>query len=397
MVPPFEPSPDDLPATLLAHAFDAYPNGGVASPVYQNSLFTFPDLAAYEAAQRGEGTAYLYSRASNPTVRALEQKVAALQGAEAARAFSSGMGAIAAAVLAQVRSGDEVVAIEGIYGVTRLLLERYLPRFGVTTRWVPNDPSDADLDAARTERTRLLVLESPSSVVMVLQDLTRCAAWARRHGIVTVIDNTWATPLHQQPHALGIDLVCHTASKYLGGHSDLVAGVVTGSRERIKAITDDEATILGATLGPWDAWLVMRGMRTLDVRLARHEASALTLARWLETRPEVVRVLHPGLASHPQHALFQRQMRGSCGLFSVVLDLSEAQTRRFVESLRLFGIGVSWGGFESLALPLGLSMRRAPFDRFVPAGLVRLHVGLEAVEDLQRDVEQALRRAAQAG
>ncbi len=395
-MPPFELHDDDLPATLLAHAFDAYPNGGVASPVYQNSLFTFPDLASYEAAQRGEGSAYLYSRASNPTVRALEHKVAALQGAEAARAFGSGMGAIAAAVLGQVHAGAEVIAIEGIYGVTRLLLERYLPRFGVTVRWVSNDPSDAELDAARSEHTRLLVLESPSSVVMVLQDLARCAAWARRHDVVTVIDNTWATPLHQRPHELGVDLVCHTASKYLGGHSDLVAGVVTGTRERIKALTDHEAAILGATLGPWDAWLVMRGLRTLDVRLERHEASALTLARWLEGRPEVARVLHPGLPSHPQHDLFRRQMTGSCGLFSVVLDLGEAGIRRFVEGLRLFGIGVSWGGFESLALPLGLHMQRPPFERFVPPGLVRLHVGLEAVEDLQRDLEQALHTAARA-
>jgi cystathionine beta-lyase/cystathionine gamma-synthase len=190
-----------------------------------------------------------------------------------------------------------------------------------------------------------------------------------------------------------VDLVCHTASKYLGGHSDLVAGMLTGSLERVHAINAAEHAILGSVLHPWDAWLIMRGLRTLEVRLRQHEQNALEIARWLEARPEVKRVFHPALESHPQHALFKTQMRGSSGLFSVELDLEEARVRRFINALRLFGIAVSWGGFESLALPIGIMMNRGAPNPDVPRGLVRLHVGLEDVQDLQADLERALRIA----
>ena len=391
---PYAPDPDDRPATRLAHEFDDYPFGGVVAPVYQNSLFTFPDFASFEAATGAESATdpnqFVYSRGNNPTVSALEKKVASLEETGAARGFGSGMGAISSAVISNLKAGDHVICIRAIYGVTRKLLEEYLPRFGVTHTWVSSSPSESELEAARTERTKVLMLESPSSVIFELQDLRMCAAWAKRHGITTVIDNSWASPFFQNPHALGVDLVCHTASKYLGGHSDLVAGMLSGSVERLTAINAGEYAILGSVLHPWDAWLIMRGLRTLDVRLRQHEKSALEIARWCETRPEVRRVFHPALESHAQHGLFRSQMRGSSGLFSIELDFDETRIRRFIDALRLFGIAVSWGGFESLALPIGIMMNRAAPNPDVPRGLVRLHVGLEDVHDLQRDLERAL-------
>lgn len=391
---PYVPDPDDRPATRLAHEFDEYPHGGVVAPVYQNSLFTFPNFGAFEAAISAESVSdpnnFVYSRGNNPTVVALEQKVAGLEGAEAARGFGSGMGAISSAVLSKLKAGDHVICIRAIYGVTRRLLEEFLPRFGVTHSWVSSNPSESELESARTDGTRVLMLESPSSVIFALQDLPMCTAWARRHGITTVIDNSWASPLFQTPHTLGVDLVCHTASKYLGGHSDVVAGMLSGSGDRVGGINAGEYAILGSVLHPWDAWLIMRGLRTLEVRLRQHEHNALEIARWCETRPEVKRVFHPALESHPQHGLFRSQMRGSSGLFSIELDLDEARIRRFIDALRLFGIAVSWGGFESLALPIGIMINRAAPNPDVPRGLVRLHVGLEDVSDLQRDLERAL-------
>jgi cystathionine beta-lyase len=388
---PYAPDPNDRPATRLAHEFDDYPHQGVVAPVYQNSLFTFPDFEAFEAAiGPGSDGSFVYSRGNNPTVAALEQKVAALEGADAARGFGSGMGAISSAVLSNLKTGDHVICIRTIYGVTRRLLEDFLPRFGVTHTWVSSHPSESELEAARRPKTTVLMLESPSSAIFELQDLAVCTAWARRHGLTTVIDNSWASPLFQNPHALGVDLVCHTASKYLGGHSDLVAGTLSGSHERVRAINVGEYAMLGSVLHPWDAWLIMRGLRTLDVRLRQHEKNALEIARWLETRPEVKRVFHPALESRPQHALFKAQMRGSSGLFSIELDFEEARVRGFINALRLFGIAVSWGGFESLALPLGLMMNRDAPNPDVPRGLVRLHVGLEDVHDLQADLERAL-------
>ncbi len=388
---PYTPDPSDHPATRLAHEFDDYPHQGVVAPVYQNSLFTFADFEAFEAAigHDSDGS-FVYSRGNNPTVAALEKKVAALEGAGAARGFGSGMGAISSAVLSNLKTGDHVICIRAIYGVTRRLLEDFLPRFGVTHSWVSSNPTESELEAARRPNTTVLMLESPSSVIFELQDLAMCTAWARRHGITTVIDNSWASPLFQNPHALGVDLVCHTASKYLGGHSDLVAGMLSGPRERVHNINLGEYAILGSVLHPWDAWLIMRGLRTLDVRLHQHEKNALEIARWLETRPEVKRVFHPALESHPQHALFKTQMRGSSGLFSIELDFDEPRVRRFINALRLFGIAVSWGGFESLALPIGLMMNRDAPNPDVPRGLVRLHVGLEDVHDLQADLQRAL-------
>jgi cystathionine beta-lyase len=388
---PYTPDPSDRPATRLAHEFDDYPHRGVVAPVYQNSLFTFPDFEAFEAATGPDSDgSFVYSRGNNPTVAALEKKVAALEGTDAARGFGSGMGAISSAVLSNLKAGDHVICIRAIYGVTRRLLEDFLPRFGVTHSWVPSNPSESELEVARRPETTVLMLESPSSVIFELQDLRMCTAWARRHGITTVIDNSWASPLFQNPHALGVDLVCHTASKYLGGHSDLVAGMLSGPGERVHAINVGEYAILGSVLHPWDAWLIMRGLRTLEVRLRQHEQNALGIARWLETRPEVKRVFHPALDSHPQHALFKTQMRGSSGLFSIELDFDEPRVRRFINALRLFGIAVSWGGFESLALPIGIMMNRDAPNPDVPRGLVRLHIGLEDVHDLQRDLELAL-------
>lgn len=385
------------PRTQLIHSGDDPFRwfGAAAPPIFETSTFTFPDTDAAEAAMDQPDRIYHYTRGLNPTVEVAERKIATLEGGEACRCFGSGMGAIAAAIISQLKAGDHVVAVRSIYGPTYSLLTRILSRFGVTHTFVAGTEV-AEFAAAITPQTRLIYLESPSSLVLKLQDLAAVAALARHHGIVTAIDNSWATPLYQKPLALGIDLVIHTATKYLAGHSDTVAGAVVGRAEVIRRIAATEFALLGAALGPMEGWLLVRGMRTLAVRLAAHQQSARQIAAWLEQHPRVRRVHYPGLPSHPQYELAQRQMTGCSGLLSFELDSEEpAVTRRCVDSLQYYGLGVSWGGFESLVwAPIVTQAKRVPREQWahsgVIPGLIRLSIGLEDAADLQADLEQAL-------
>lgn len=374
--------------TLCAHAGDDPDRflGAPVPPIYQNSLFTLPDAEAFAARQGRQPEAYDYTRVANPTTDVLEAKLAALEGAETARCFASGMAAVTAAVLHAVRAGEHIVAVETAYGPTRKLLSEYLPRFGLSVTYVPGTHAEQFADALRPE-TRLFYLESPSSLSFQLQDLAAVSALARQHAITTVVDNSWASPYFQNPLTLGIDLVLHSATKYLGGHSDVVAGVVLGRRERMAALAEWEGQLLGGILDPFAAWLLLRGVRTLPLRMERHQESGLRAARFLEAHPRVARVHHPGLPSHPQHVLGASQMRGYSGLFSLELRETERDAvYRVVNQLRYFGIGVSWGGFESLAIPVDLNVRSGEPPRWG----IRLHIGLETVEDLLADLEQAL-------
>ncbi|MCB1018668.1 MAG: aminotransferase class I/II-fold pyridoxal phosphate-dependent enzyme [Bryobacterales bacterium] len=387
------------PETLLAHYAEERleHKGAVVPPLYQNSLFVFEDWDAIDEAFDDRYEHAIYSRGTNPTVRLVERKLAALAGAEAARLFGSGMAAVSAAVLHYVDAGDHVVAVKNVYGPTNNLLNRYLRRkMNLETTFVSGE-SIEEIEQALRPNTRLLYLESPSSAVFSLQDLAKTTALARSRGVATVIDNSWATPIFQKPLALGVDLEIHSASKYLGGHSDLIAGALIGDEKTIREIAVNEAELLGGKMAPFEAWLLLRSLRTLPIRMRQHQENALAVAQFLEGRPEVKQVRFPGLESHPQHALALRQMSGFSGLMSFELATSEIERiKAFVNALDLFQLGVSWGGHESLVYAPAISyLKELPPDQFaalgISAGDIRISVGLEAAEDLTADLEQALR------
>ena len=377
--------------SILSHDPGGFERGAVVPPIYQSSLFTFDSYAAMAETFAGKGDRFIYSRGNNPTVAEFEKRVALLEGAEAARAFSSGMGAISASILAVADAGDRILAVRHCYGDAYRFFERLLPRLGIEVDYV--DGSDADAVLAALPGARILYLESPSSMVFDLQDLPRLAAAARAHGIVSMIDNSWATPLFQQPVALGVDLVIHSASKYLGGHSDTVAGVVAGSAALIQRINERTYPYLGAKLSPFEGWLLLRGLRTLPFRLKRHEKSARALAERLKAHSDVTRVMHPMFSNHPGGAT----LLGHSGLFSFEVT-GAIDIPRFADALRFFRLGVSWGGHESLVVPALASLEQTPgvnsMSHFgVTPQTIRLNVGLEDREDLWDDLEQALAKA----
>lgn len=377
--------------TLCAHAGDdpARFHGAVAPPLYQNSLFASPDSQTF--ARRGEmrPDIYDYTRVANPTTDILEAKIAAMERTEACRTFGSGMAAISAAILHFVKAGDHIVAVDTIYGPARAFLSTYVARFGIDVTYVDGTDPQQFVDACRPN-TRLFYLESPSTFVFRLQNLSALSNIASERNIRTVIDNSWASPYFQNPADFGIDLVLHSATKYLGGHSDIVAGVVAGKREHLNDLMMEEGTLLGGILDPFAAWLMLRGIRTLPVRLDRHQVNALAVAQFLEAHPKVAHVFYPGLPSHPQYELGQQQMRGYSGLLSFELkEGGQAAAYAFVDKLRYFHIACSWGGYESLAIGIGFSSRTSGRTGGCGWG-ARLHIGLETVDDLLEDLDQAL-------
>lgn len=357
-------------------------------PIVQTSLFSFPTLEALYEGFRSESRTHVYSRGQNPTVEELERKLALLERGERCKAFASGMAAISAVFFGLLEAGDHVVFANQIYGPT-LQLARQFERFGVTHD-VVLDPSPRSVEAAMRPETRLLWVESPGTLRFRLVDLEAVAALARERDVLSAIDNSWATPLLQKPIPLGFDLVMHTATKYVGGHSDVVAGALITTEERMETIFRRAYLLQGGVLGPWDAWLLLRGLRTLPSRLRQHEASALELARRLADHPAVDAVFHPALDADPE--LLARQMSGCTGVFSFTLKHGDWQSVcRVVDGLRLFRIGVSWGGVESLVMapkPMPSSETRQKQD--LPSGLIRLSVGLEDVDSLWHDLRQAL-------
>jgi cystathionine beta-lyase/cystathionine gamma-synthase len=367
---------------------EGLPGNAVSPPIFQTSIFCFAGFEDFREAITDEVNHSLYTRGNNPTVALVEEKLAALEKGGRAKLVSSGVSAIAHAVMAFVKSGDHVVCVEDCYTWTRTLLTEYLGRFGVTTTFVEGrDPGE--IEAAIQPTTRVIYLESPTTFTFKLQDLPAVAAIARKRGIKTVVDNTWATPIFCNPLELGIDLVVHSASKYLGGNSDLIAGVIVGSREDLDLIQKKEFLQLGTVPDPLMAWLLLRGMRTLHVRMPVHYANALAVARMLETHPRVEGVLYPMLESYPDKALARRQMRGGSGLLSIRLATRDrAAVVRFTDRLRLFKRAVSWGGYESLVFPDAVRYAGSvPEDR---VNLVRLHLGLEGQAELLEDLEAAL-------
>lgn len=381
-----EAEPFDFASLIVAHdegnAFEA-----VVPPIVQTSLFTFPNYDEMVASYRGEKVRPIYTRGLNPTVRAFEEMLAKLEGGEDALGFASGMSAISSTVLSFVEPGDRIVAVRHVYPDAFRLFGTLLKRMRVEVTYV--DGRDEEQIAKALPGARLFYMESPTSWVMEAHDVGALAALAKRHGVVSVIDNSWASPIFQRPLTLGVDLVLHSASKYLGGHSDVVAGVVTGSKELIGRIRAEAYPYLGGKLSPFDAWLLVRGMRTLPIRMKAHEASALAIAKRLQDLDVVETVCHPALANRLPAGL-----NGTSGLFSFVFR-EGVDIRHFTDHLKLFQLGVSWGGHESLIVPaeVVLQQKAQPNSAHsfgIDARSVRLHVGLEGTEALWNDLEAAI-------
>ncbi|MBK7482894.1 MAG: aminotransferase class I/II-fold pyridoxal phosphate-dependent enzyme [Flavobacteriales bacterium] len=364
----------------------------VVPPIVQSGNFTYPTVAAMRAVVQQEMDKPLYTRGFNPTVGILRKKIAALEHAEDALVFSSGSAAIASAVLSFVKAGDHIVCVHKPYSWTKKLLAELLPRFGVEHTFV--DGTDAEnYRWAIKPNTTFFMLESPNSLTFELQDLATVAAIAKEHGIITLCDNSFNSPLFQNPIDHGIDLVAHSATKYINGHSDVVAGVLAGSHAHMRQVMQKEFMTLGACPSPHDAWLLMRGLRTLELRVHRSADSAEKVATYLAAHAKVKRVYWPGLPDHPQHALAKKQMKRVAGLMSIELDApDEAAVERFCDNLKTFLIAVSWGGYESLQWPVCALKGPSGYYTDLPFTMVRLYIGLEDPELLIADLKQALAR-----
>lgn len=359
--------------------------GGVTTPLHTAS--------AYMPSEDVEGK-YRYPRYANiPTQAAPADKLAALEGAEAGLCLASGMAAIASGLLAVLSTGDHVVLQSDLYGGTHRFLQAELARLGIGFTLVPGVAA-ADLDAAVRPETRAVFVETPSNPLLKVVDLAAVAELARRRGIVSLVDNTFASPINQRPLDLGFDLVIHSGTKYLNGHSDLNCGAVAGSRERVAAVRE-RAVNFGQTLNTYDCFLLERGMKTLALRVAKHNENAMAVAEWLAGRKGVAAVHYPGLAGHPQHALAARQMRGFGGMLSFELDCSPRAARVFMDRLELVLEAVSLGGVETLAcFPAQASHAKMPREARLAIGvtdtLVRLSVGCEDAGDIIADLDQAM-------
>jgi cystathionine beta-lyase len=365
--------------------------GAVAPPVMQSSMFGFDDVASMRQALAHEMDQPFYTRGHNPTAAMLSKKLAALEGAEACLLFGSGSGAIAAAVMSAVQAGDHVVCVQKPYSWTHKLLNQLLSRFGVENTMIDGTHPEHFRQAIQPN-TKLFLMESPNSMTFELQDIPAVVAIAKKHGILTAIDNSYATPLNQQPIRMGVDMVMHSASKYLNGHSDVVAGVLCCNRKRAEQIFKSEYMTLGGVLSPHDAWLMMRGLRTLPLRMERVAQSTPKVVEFLENHPRIKQVYYPWSESFPQYELARKQMRAPAGQFSILLDAeSPEEVDAFCNQLQYFILACSWGGYESLIFPMTALATSANYSQSsLPWNLIRFYVGLEGSDVLITDLKQAL-------
>jgi len=363
----------------------------VSPPIIQSSNFRYKTVNDMRKALSDEYNEPVYTRGNNPTVEILRKKMAALEGTEDALITSSGCAAISCALIANLSQGDHVICVRKPYTWTNTLLNKLLPRFGITSTMVDGRDPENFRNAIRAE-TKIIYLESPNSLLFELQDLRSVAEIAKEHGILTIIDNSYGTPLYQHPKKIGIDIIIHTATKYLAGHSDVVAGVICGDREMTKKIFEAELMTLGSVISPHDAWLMIRGLRTLPLRLKQSSSSAMKIAEYLSGHPKIEKLIFPFHPSHPQYDLAIRQMSGCSGMFSLLLKTdSFEKVEKFCESLRMFLMAVSWGGFESLVFPaVAMFEQGSAKESDVPWNLVRLYIGLEEPEELIKDIDDAL-------
>lgn len=381
--------------TLAVHAgedrSDNY--GALSVPIYPASVFAFPDADEGAAIHNEQREGYYYGRLGNPTTAALEKTIAELEGGEAALAFASGMAAISAAILSNVRSGDHIVAPESMYSTTTNFLQHLAERFDIETTYV--DAADAETYAAAVRpNTKIFWIETPSNPLVTITDVQRVAAIARDAGVMTVADNTFATPFNQRPIELGVDVAIHSGTKYLGGHSDLTAGILVGEGESVARVRTTATKLYGGNIAPQVAWLVLRGIKTLALRMEQHNSNASALANMLAEHKRVTAVYHPGLPAHRNHKIAAGQMRGFGGMIGFDVGSVEAG-KSFVNGVRLCTLATSLGGVETI-VQHSASMTHAtipPAQRLragISDGLIRLSVGIEDIEDLKADIIQAL-------
>jgi cystathionine beta-lyase len=376
---------DDKPETRAVSAgrMSEAHFGAVNTPVYRASTILYPDLAAIKANTQP----YTYGRRGTPTTQSFDDAISAIEGAARTCTVTSGIQAIGLAILSVCGSGDHLLMVDSCYEPTRILCDRTLRRLGIeTTYYAPSD----DITPHLKPNTRAVFCESPGSLTFEVQDVPAIVKAAHTHGASVLMDNTWATPIFFQPLQHGVDLSIQAATKYVGGHADVMLGYVAANEShatRLHQVHGD----MGLFASGDDCFLGLRGLRTLAIRLARHQQTGLTLARWLQARPEVARILHPGLESDPGHVLWKRDFSGACGLFGLVLKPArEAAVAAFVDGLQHFGIGYSWGGFESLIVPAHIKRTAKPFA--AEGTVLRIHAGLEDAGDLIADLEKGLQR-----
>lgn len=381
-------------ATLAIHRGEARHgrSGPVAPDIVRSSTFTFSSTEEMKRWAEGKSSAYIYTRYGNPTLTIAEEKIAALEGAEAAIVAASGMAAISSALLAVLSAGDEVISTAQLYGGTYRLMRDLFPRMGIRVRHVEADL--AGIEELVTTQTRCLYVETPTNPSLRLVDLRRAIEIAREYKLISIVDNTFASPLLQKPIGMGFDMVVHSATKYLGGHTDLIGGAVAGSREWIGRVREN-VIYLGGCMDPEGAFLLIRGMKTLSVRVERQCRTAMEVARFLERHRKVARVHYPGLASHADHRLARRQMRDFGAMLSFDVKGGIAAARRVCDRVKVFSLAASLGGAESLVvLPVYTShyrMSREELERAgVEPGTVRMSIGLEDAADLIEDLRQAL-------
>jgi cystathionine beta-lyase/cystathionine gamma-synthase len=363
----------------------------VTPPIFQTSNFAFKTVGDLRDAIAREKESFIYSRGNNPLTDILCKKISALEETQEALAFSSGMAAISSAIISFVGYGDHIVSVKNNYSWTNILMSRFLKRFGIETSFIDGKETK-NFRKAIKNNTKLIYLESPSSITFEIQDIEAVSLLAREYGLVTLIDNSYSSPLTQSPAKLGVDIILHSASKYLGGHSDAVAGIVCGSSENITRIFNNEFLTLGGVLSPFNAWLILRGLRTLPARIDRISDSTSKIVAYLEKHPLVKEVLYPLSPHHPQYELAKKQMLKPMGLFSIKLAVTEKKKiELFAESLRQFIIGVSWGGHESLVFPAtAFDKERSGTGNY--DNLIRFSIGLDDADSLIEDIDQALRR-----
>jgi methionine-gamma-lyase len=368
--------------------------GSLATPLYQTSTFIFDN--AKQGAERfsGDAEGYIYSRLGNPTTRQLEMRVAAMEKMEDAAATATGMAAVSGALLANLQCGDHLISSSALYGCSYALISHMLTKFGIEVTFVDmKDPENIEKEI-RTN-TKLIFLETPINPNLVVLDLEKIANIARKHQLISVVDNTFLTPVLQQPARFGIDIVVHSATKYLNGHGDVVAGIICGSNEMINHIKMTALKDIGATMSPHDAWLILRGLKTLPIRIERHCKNAQLIAEFLESHPMISKVYYPGLKSHEGHKFIGNQMKAAGGVIAFELNCNLSGGEQFINRMNLFSIAVSLGDAESL-VQHPASMTHSPYspeerqDAGISDSLIRISVGLEHVTDLISDLKQSL-------
>jgi cysteine-S-conjugate beta-lyase len=362
-------------------------HGFVNTPVYRGSTVLYPTLEKLKS----RAQPYTYGRRATPTTHALEAAITELEGGTSTILTSSGLAAVSTALLAFVQAGDHILVTDSVYQPTRTFCDKMLARLGVETTYY--DPLQGDrITSVIRSNTRLIFVESPGSQTFEMQDIPAIAKIARAKNLWLIADNTWASPLFCSPLALGADVSIQAATKYIVGHADAMLGAVTANARASKYL-DNAKEALGTCPGSEETYLGLRGLRTLDVRLQRHMTSGIEMAQWLEQRPEIARVIHPALPSHPGHALWKRDFSGASGLFCAVLKpTSEKSLAAFLDHLKLFAMGYSWGGFESLVIPFDPTSYRTATTWSEPGPALRFHIGLDAVEDLKQDLSDGFER-----